>query len=455
MRLVAGVNDVDVLPNGVDGEFFRPGDRSGRAIAPRCSGAGWTSGRTSRRSSGSAAGSGRACGRAVPDARFTIIGFQPTDDVQKLARRRRASRCSANVRDLRATARRHAVAVLPFVSGAGIKNKLLEAAALGLPIVCTPIGVARLARHAAARHRVDSPRISRPRSSALWGDAATPRQLGAASRELGRAAPHVDGRGARRAIGALGGRAQRRRPDAPDGAVRVGFVLHSMHVAGAEVLVAETIRRLGDRASSPSSSASTSSARSAGACSARACRSSRSAAGPASTSRVSKRMATRDSRRGAWRCCTRTSTRRSSTARSPPGSPAAAARDLHRARAALPGRRLDAAPPGQPLVLDRLADHVNAVCEFSARSLSEVDGFSKGRIEVIPNGVDLPRYGRVTDIAAAAAAARAGPGAALHHDASRASIRSRTTARCSTHLPKSRRLAPRRRSAARRRRRAA
>src|SRR5262249_42429439 len=48
--------------------------------------------------------------------------------------------------------------------------------------------------------------------------------------------------------------------------------------------------------------------------------------------------------------------------------------------------------------LDRLADHVNAVSEFSARSLSRVDGFSRSRIEVIPNGVDLPRYGRVADL---------------------------------------------------------
>ena len=29
--------------------------------------------------------------------------------------------------------------------------------------------------------------------------------------------------------------------------IRVGFVLHAMQVAGAEVLVAETIRRLGNR----------------------------------------------------------------------------------------------------------------------------------------------------------------------------------------------------------------
>jgi glycosyltransferase involved in cell wall biosynthesis len=49
------------------------------------------------------------------------------------------------------------------------------------------------------------------------------------------------------------------------------------------------------------------------------------------------------------------------------------------------------------LIFDRLADHVNAVCAFSARSLSERDGFRSDRIEVIENGVDLPRYGRSID----------------------------------------------------------
>jgi len=42
--------------------------------------------------------------------------------------------------------------------------------------------------------------------------------------------------------------------------------------------------------------------------------------------------------------------------------------------------------------LDRLADDVNAVCEFSARALRDKDGFVRRPIEVIPNGVDLPRY---------------------------------------------------------------
>ena len=43
----------------------------------------------------------------------------------------------ADVPDLRPEVTRRQVAVFPFVTGSGIKNKLLEAAALGMPIVCT------------------------------------------------------------------------------------------------------------------------------------------------------------------------------------------------------------------------------------------------------------------------------------------------------------------------------
>jgi glycosyltransferase involved in cell wall biosynthesis len=49
------------------------------------------------------------------------------------------------------------------------------------------------------------------------------------------------------------------------------------------------------------------------------------------------------------------------------------------------------------LVFDRLADRVNAVCAFSAGSLAALDGFSGPRIEVIPNGVDLPAYAASAD----------------------------------------------------------
>lgn len=44
------------------------------------------------------------------------------------------------------------------------------------------------------------------------------------------------------------------------------------------------------------------------------------------------------------------------------------------------------------LVFNRLANDITAVCDWSARSLAEKDGFSKDRISVIPNGIDIERY---------------------------------------------------------------
>src|SRR5262249_11894338 len=55
------------------------------------------------------------------------------------------------------------------------------------------------------------------------------------------------------------------------------------------------------------------------------------------------------------------------------------------------------------LILGRLATRVNAVCEFSARQLSRLDGFRADRITVIENGIDPEQYGRAADLASARA----------------------------------------------------
>lgn len=51
------------------------------------------------------------------------------------------------------------------------------------------------------------------------------------------------------------------------------------------------------------------------------------------------------------------------------------------------------------LVLARQATEINAVCHFSAESLGRVDGFPGRRIAVIENGIQVERYGRPADIA--------------------------------------------------------
>src|SRR5262249_37297363 len=99
--------------------------------------------------------------RQVPDARFTIYGFKATEPVRALAG------CDgvtliADLPDLRSEIARHQVVVLPFVSGGGIKNKLLEAAAMGKAIVCT-------AKACRGLRRDGTPPFVLPRDAAKWG----------------------------------------------------------------------------------------------------------------------------------------------------------------------------------------------------------------------------------------------------------------------------------------------
>jgi glycosyltransferase involved in cell wall biosynthesis len=52
------------------------------------------------------------------------------------------------------------------------------------------------------------------------------------------------------------------------------------------------------------------------------------------------------------------------------------------------------------LVLARLADETNAVCEFSARALRTVEGFSGVPVGVVENGIDPTRYVPADDVRA-------------------------------------------------------
>lgn len=53
------------------------------------------------------------------------------------------------------------------------------------------------------------------------------------------------------------------------------------------------------------------------------------------------------------------------------------------------------------LALDRLADAVTACSRFSAEGLSRIDGFAGARIEIIENGIEVDRYGPPADKALA------------------------------------------------------
>jgi polysaccharide biosynthesis protein PslH len=141
-KRIAGIDGVDLIPNGVDAAWYTPSTAIeepftavfwGRLdFGPNIQGLEWF------------------CSQVwplvierYPHARFTIIGFQPGAEVQRLATLP-GVRLSADVPDVRGPVHSHAVVVLPFTSGAGIKNKLLEAAAMGKAIVCTPTALGGL-----------------------------------------------------------------------------------------------------------------------------------------------------------------------------------------------------------------------------------------------------------------------------------------------------------------------
>ena len=143
MRIVTGVKNVDVIPNGVDHDYFHPlndqpeKEKSlvfwGRLdFKPNIQGLQWF------------------CRNIWPalyakfnEAVFSIIGAKPGAEVFDLGKMP-GIRIFPDLDDLRPEVAKNQVVVLPFVSGGGIKNKLLEAAAMGKPVICSKRAAAGL-----------------------------------------------------------------------------------------------------------------------------------------------------------------------------------------------------------------------------------------------------------------------------------------------------------------------
>jgi glycosyltransferase involved in cell wall biosynthesis len=116
-----------------------------------------------------------------PTATFRIVGKHPSDAVRELARIAGID-VVGEVADIRPFAHDAAAVVLPMRIGGGIKNKLLEAAAMGRPIVASRRAVAglQLPRH---RDRWPAMIADRPdewvrRIARLWSDPQHAARLG-------------------------------------------------------------------------------------------------------------------------------------------------------------------------------------------------------------------------------------------------------------------------------------
>jgi len=122
----------------------------------------------------------------APDARWRIVGdlSEAPADLRSLDQTPGVT-LVGRVADLRAEAHRSAAVVLPLRCGRGIKNKLLEAAALGRPIVASPRAVSGLSVNRRGQQalicRTPEQWVSNIRR--LWADEPYRRQLGRNARQ--------------------------------------------------------------------------------------------------------------------------------------------------------------------------------------------------------------------------------------------------------------------------------
>ncbi len=132
----SGVRQAVNIPNGVDTDFFCPSDSQPASCSlvfwgrldfePNIDAVRWFAHRVWPR-----------LRERQPQARWQIVGKNACDKVRQLGKIR-GIEFVGEVDDIRPYAHGAAVTVLPMRCGGGIKNKLLEAAAMGLPILASP-----------------------------------------------------------------------------------------------------------------------------------------------------------------------------------------------------------------------------------------------------------------------------------------------------------------------------
>jgi glycosyltransferase involved in cell wall biosynthesis len=139
VRRLAPRQRVEVIPNGVDADRFQPMPEvvvaadtvafvGAMSFGPNVAAVEWFVRRA------------LPLIRATrPDVRLVVAGRDPAPSVLALATDP-AITVTGAVADVRPYLAQAAVVLAPMVSGSGIKNKILEALAMGRPVVATPLG---------------------------------------------------------------------------------------------------------------------------------------------------------------------------------------------------------------------------------------------------------------------------------------------------------------------------
>ena len=139
LRRIASPDSTLTVRNGVDAEYYRPTNTPAKAkelvfwgrmdFEPNIDAVCWFSRHVFP-----------SLKALCPSARLTIVGKKPHDRVTALGKQNGIDVLGA-VPDIRPHAWSAAMTILPMRSGTGIKNKLLEAAAMGRPIIASPHAV--------------------------------------------------------------------------------------------------------------------------------------------------------------------------------------------------------------------------------------------------------------------------------------------------------------------------
>jgi polysaccharide biosynthesis protein PslH len=128
---------VHVISNGVDQDYFNPGPAGDTEAVPTISFTGDMSYFPNEQAVVFFARKVLPLIRhSIPEARFLIVGRQPTRDVQRL-QAIEGVEVTGFVPDVRLYLAQSQVSVAPFAIAAGIQNKVLEAMAYCLPVVAT------------------------------------------------------------------------------------------------------------------------------------------------------------------------------------------------------------------------------------------------------------------------------------------------------------------------------
>jgi sugar transferase (PEP-CTERM/EpsH1 system associated) len=141
---LSGTSQCAVVPNGVDCQFFRP-----QTVRPEPSRLVFTGSMDWLPNEDAMVYFVEEImpiiRRVVPQARLSIVGRNPTSRVRQLARQGNGVEVTGRVDDVRPYIAQAAIFVTPLRIGSGTRLKILEAMAMGRPVVSTRVGCEGLA----------------------------------------------------------------------------------------------------------------------------------------------------------------------------------------------------------------------------------------------------------------------------------------------------------------------